>query len=72
MPSAISKIAEKLANCPFCDSASVDISFNDDFWPVVECDDCGARGPVIKMDREGAITLWNTRAGILKEHEAGE
>lgn len=53
----------ELLPCPFCGGDS-DRICNGLGWPVVECNQCGARGPCIHRSAESGeyIEDWNTRA----------
>lgn len=58
---------EELLPCPFCNSEQVDVKIYSRHdlcrWHQVFCKKCGAR--VERRSREAAVTLWNTRGGIL-------
>jgi Lar family restriction alleviation protein len=50
-----------LKSCPFC--GGTDISEETvGTWPAAQCDDCGAFGPSIELDKSKANERWNTRA----------
>jgi hypothetical protein len=61
---------EELWPCPFCGSSSVEAK-REDYAPpgltkytllwYVECDNCGARGPLM-YDRDSCICGWDGRA----------
>lgn len=52
---------DELKPCPFCGSIKVRITFYDDNDVcVVECQDCGALGP-IALESAKAIEAWNKR-----------
>ena len=53
---------DKLLPCPFCGSSAISVERGLDVWPVAMCDDCGALGPCIELDREKANALWNARS----------
>lgn len=54
---------QEISPCPWCDS--IDVCWAQIYgprnWSVVQCVDCGARGPTANIDDlNGAIELWNT------------
>jgi Lar family restriction alleviation protein len=51
-----------LLSCPFC-WGPAELTYNSEHWPVVQCDNCGAQGPCIELDKSKAIAAWNDRAG---------
>jgi hypothetical protein len=51
-------MAEKLRNCPFCGSSSVD----PEGWCGPICDDCGASAGESNKSPQENIAAWNTRA----------
>lgn len=51
----------KLLNCPFCGSENVHEDETVNHWPMVECWDCGAHGPIIDIDKAKSVEGWNTR-----------
>jgi Lar family restriction alleviation protein len=55
----------ELLPCPFCGGDS-DRICNGLGWPVVECNQCGARGPCIHRSAESGeyIEDWNTRTAV--------
>lgn len=55
---------EVLKPCPFCGSKSLTLTVNEHHWKIVECDDCGMRGPCIDLEDEEYLARWNTRAAL--------
>lgn len=55
---------EALKPCPFCGSKSLTLTVNEHHWKIVECDDCGMRGPCIDLEDEEYLARWNTRAAL--------
>jgi Lar family restriction alleviation protein len=56
--------------CPFCGSADVLLTHDAARWPVVQCQDCGANGPSIKLSQDEAVAQWNARPGVAAERES--
>jgi Lar family restriction alleviation protein len=54
---------QALKPCPFCGGENLSKERNGSGWPIVMCDDCGAKGPQIELDREDANKRWNARIG---------
>ena len=52
---------DKLKSCPFCGSEDIHTKFIDRVMAAVECNYCGARGPVIYLELS-ATDAWNRRA----------
>lgn len=55
---------EALKPCPFCNSKSLTLTVNEHNWKIVECDDCGMRGPCIDLEGDAYLERWNTRAAL--------
>ena len=55
---------EALKPCPFCGSKSLTLTVNEHHWKIVECDDCGMRGPCIDLEDDEYLARWNTRAAL--------
>jgi len=60
---------DKLEPCPFCQSADVSLSYSTNLsgdidGRFVECENCGASGPICDSTTVEAITAWNTRAAL--------
>ena len=53
-------MTDKLKPCPFCGNEDVHTKFIDRVMAAVECNYCGARGPVIYLELS-ATDAWNTR-----------
>lgn len=56
---------DKLKPCPFCGSADVSVNTTtahdgERMWHQVECDTCGAQGPMVDDDDgDDAVSQWN-------------
>lgn len=57
--------SDKLLPCPFCGTTwtALNISESVHWRPHVECDNCGATGPM-DDEVEVAIVLWNHRQKV--------
>ena len=57
-----------LLPCPFCGDSDQEIR-KIEHWPVVQCQNCGAIGPCIKLDETEAVGEWNRRAALASGDE---
>ena len=61
---------KRLKPCPFCGNKKIEYSGLAANYRYIECEDCGAAGPVASSN-EAAAKLWNARASeIPKPHGA--
>lgn len=51
-----------LKPCPFCSGDDLTLTVNRHGWKIVECDNCGMRGPCIDLEGDEYLNRWNTRA----------
>jgi hypothetical protein len=58
--------------CPYCSNRRPRVTAHDDF-AAVECEDCGARGPVfgdeetpLAARKESAVRAWNGPMSVAK------
>lgn len=67
-----SGIVERLEPCPFCGATDLTLTRNRHGWKVVECDDCGMKGPCIDLEGDEYLARWNTRpaATLIAELQA--
>jgi Lar family restriction alleviation protein len=59
----------ELVSCPFCGYQSLSMENTKAMWLAIQCDECGAQGPCIEVERVKAIHRWNYRA---KPEDDGE
>lgn len=59
----------ELLPCPFCGEHDPKflLEHQQDGWPVIACDNCGASGPRIHSDKDRAKQDWNRRASVQDE-----
>lgn len=55
---------DALLPCPFCGSHDLTLTVNEQRWKIVECDDCGSRGPCIDLDGDHYLHRWNSRGDV--------
>ena len=57
------KTKKEIANCPFCKSSNVSLTYDDLSNHIVCCNTCFAKGPIVlSMESDiKAIELWNKR-----------
>lgn len=56
-----------LKPCPFCGGNDLTLTVNRHGWKIVECDNCGMRGPCIDLEGDEYLNRWNTRAQPARE-----
>ena len=57
----------ELRPCPFCQSTALAVREGEEQDFTVQCDACGAQGPVSRDDHEPAakaMLFWNKRAAV--------
>jgi Lar family restriction alleviation protein len=55
-------MTDPLLPCPFCGESQFTLQEDDAKFPQYRCENCGARGPCIDLDKRELRARWNRRA----------